>query len=220
MEQHVTTLSMDIDWITSDTLVPYREAKEWMEARAADVALGTARECVWLLEHPPLYTAGTTADRRELIDPQFPVYAAGRGGRYTYHGPGQRIGYLILDIGKRGRDVRCFVNAIEGWIIRTLGSLGVSAYRADGRIGIWTDDPDFGEAKVGAIGIRVRRWVSLHGFSINVAPDLSHFAGIIPCGISEFGVTSLSKLGKTSDMASVDAALLSELAPFLADLNP
>jgi lipoyl(octanoyl) transferase len=217
MQQSVTTLPSGIDWITSDAPVPYEEAKIWMEARAADVATGTARECVWLLEHPPLYTAGTSADPTELLNPQFPVFPAGRGGRYTYHGPGQRIGYLVLDISKRGRDVRCFVHAVEGWVIRSLGALGVEARRADGRIGIWADDPEIGEAKIGAIGIRVRRWVSLHGFSINVAPDLSHFGGIIPCGISEFGVTSLSKLGISSNMNVVDAALLTEFAAFLTE---
>jgi lipoyl(octanoyl) transferase len=217
MQQSVTTLPPGIDWIISDAPVPYEEAKTWMEARAAEVAAGTVRECVWLLEHPPLYTAGTSADPAELLNPQFPVYPAGRGGRYTYHGPGQRIGYLVLDIGKRGRDVRCFVHAVEGWVIRALGSLGVEARRAEGRIGIWTDDPETGEAKIGAIGIRVRRWVSLHGFSINVAPDLSHFGGIIPCGISEYGVTSLSKLRTSSDMATLDAALLTEFAAFLTE---
>jgi lipoyl(octanoyl) transferase len=217
MQQSVITLPSGIDWITSDAPVPYDKAKMWMEARAANVAAGTARECVWLVEHPPLYTAGTSADPAELLNPQFPVHPAGRGGRYTYHGPGQRIGYLILDIGKRGRDVRCFVHAVEAWVIRTLGKLDVDARRAEGRIGIWTDDPEIGEAKVGAIGIRVRRWVSLHGFSVNIAPDLSHFGGIIPCGISEFGVTSLSKLGKISNMATFDAALLTEFAAFLAE---
>ncbi len=217
MQQSVITLPSGIDWITSDAPVPYDETKVWMETRAANVAAGTAQECVWLVEHPPLYTAGTSADPAELLNPQFPVHPAGRGGRYTYHGPGQRIGYLILDIGKRGRDVRCFVHAVEGWVIRTLGKLDVDARRAEGRIGIWTDDPEIGEAKVGAIGIRVRRWVSLHGFSVNIAPDLSHFGGIIPCGISEFGVTSLSKLGKTSNMATFDAALLTEFAAFLAE---
>lgn len=217
MKQFATMLPSGIDWITSDAPVPYEEATAWMEARAADVVAGMKRECVWLLEHPPLYTAGTSANPAELLNPQFPVYSAGRGGRYTYHGPAQRIGYLILDIGKRGRDLRCFVHAVEDWVIRTLGALGVEARRAEGRVGIWTDDPEIGEAKIGAIGIRVRRWVSLHGFSINVAPDLSHFAEIIPCGISEFGVTSLSKLGKTSDMATFDAALLTEFAAFLAE---
>lgn len=211
------TILNDIDWIVADGLTPYPEALAWMEARAAAVAAGEAREAVWLVEHPPLYTAGTSADSAELLDARFPVFAAGRGGRYTYHGPGQRIGYLILDIGKRGRDVRCFVNAVEGWVIAALGRLDVTAWRAPGRIGIWTDDGGQ-EAKIGAIGIRVRRWVSLHGFSVNLAPDLSHFGGIVPCGLPEFGVTSLSKLGKTAQMADLDAALSAEFRGFLKAL--
>lgn len=210
----------DVEWIVSDTPVDYREALAWMEARAVAVAAGESNECVWLLEHPPLYTAGTSADPAELTDPRFPVFNAGRGGRYTYHGPGQRIAYLIIDLNKRGRDVRCFVHAVEGWMIAALKRLGVdNARREPGRIGIWTDDPEHGEAKIGAIGIRVRRWVSLHGFSINVAPNLSHFGGIVPCGISDYGVTSLSKLGINPTMASVDAALLAEFATFLAELK-
>ncbi len=209
----------DIEWIVSDTSVDYPEALAWMEARATAVASGIAKECVWLLEHPPLYTAGTSAKPAELIDPRFPVFAAGRGGRYTYHGPGQRIAYLVFDLNKSGRDVRCFVHAIEGWMIAALKRLGVDACRAEGRIGIWTDDPDIGEAKIGAIGIRVRRWVSLHGFSINVAPNLTHFGGIVPCGISEYGVTSLSKLGVNAALATVDAALLAEFAAFLTELK-
>ncbi len=208
------TMTDDIDWIVADAPVPYPEALAWMEARAAAVAAGEAREAIWLVEHPPLYTAGTSADPAELLDARFPVFAAGRGGRYTYHGPGQRIGYLILDIGKRGRDVRCFVNAVEGWVIAALARLDVAAWRAPGRIGIWTDDRGQ-EAKIGAIGIRVRRWVSLHGFSVNLAPDLSHFGGIVPCGLPNFGVTSLSKLGKTTEMADLDAALLAEFLGFL-----
>jgi lipoyl(octanoyl) transferase len=209
----------EIDWIVSQEPIDYPGALAWMEARASAVAAGEAKECVWLLEHPPLYTAGTSADLAELTDARFPVFAAGRGGRYTYHGPGQRIAYLVLDLNKRGRDVRCFVNAIEGWMIAALKRLGVEARRETGRIGIWTDDPELGEAKVGAIGIRVRRWISLHGFSINVAPNLSHFDGIVPCGISDYGVTSLSKLGINPTMTLVDAALLAEFAPFLAELN-
>ncbi len=215
----VTTLPSAIDWIMSDAPVPYPEALAWMDARATAVAAGEARECVWLLEHPPLYTAGTSADPIELRDPRFPVFKAGRGGRYTYHGPGQRVVYLVLDLNRRGRDVRCFVHAVEGWVISTLARLGVDASREPGRIGIWTNDPELGEAKIGAIGIRVRRWVSFHGFSINVAPNLTHFAGIVPCGISEYGVTSLSKLGINLPMATVDAALLAEFAAFLSELN-
>jgi lipoyl(octanoyl) transferase len=221
-ERSMTTVIMppaDIEWIVSGEPVHYPDALAWMEARATAVAASEAKECVWLLEHPPLYTAGTSADPAELNDSGFPVFAAGRGGRYTYHGPGQRIAYLILDLNKRGRDVRCFVHAVEGWMIAALKRLGVEARREQGRIGIWTDDPELGEAKVGAIGIRVRRWTSLHGFSINVAPNLSHFEGIVPCGISDYGVTSLSKLGINPTMASVDAALLADFASFLAELN-
>jgi lipoyl(octanoyl) transferase len=217
--ESVTTLPSGIDWIVSDAPVPYPHALAWMEARATAVAMGQARECVWLLEHPPVYTAGTSADSAELRDPRFPVFKAGRGGRYTYHGPGQRIGYLVLDLKKRGRDVRCFVHAVEGWVIATLARLGIAARREHGRIGIWIDDPETGEAKVGAIGIRVRRWVSLHGFSINVAPDLSHFGGIVPCGLVDYGVTSLSKLGINVPMPSVDAALLAEFAAFLVEIG-
>ncbi len=216
MTPSAITLPNGIDWITSHTPVGYEQALGWMEARAAGVAAGDARECVWLLEHPPLYTAGTSADPAEMRNPCFPVYRAGRGGRYTYHGPGQRIAYLVLDLNRRGRDIRCFVHAIEGWMIASLMRLGVAARREKGRIGIWTDDPEIGEAKIGAIGIRVRRWVSLHGFSLNIAPDLTHFNGIVPCGISEFGVTSLYKMGVNAEMTSVDAALLSEFAVFLA----
>jgi lipoyl(octanoyl) transferase len=214
-----TLLVSGIEWIVSGSSVDYPDALAWMEARATSVAMGDEKECVWLVEHPPLYTAGTSADPTELTDPQFPVFAAGRGGRYTYHGPGQRVVYLVLDLNKRGRDVRCFVHAVEGWMIGALNRLGINARREVGRIGIWTDDPDLGEAKIGAIGIRVRRWVSLHGFSINVAPNLTHFAGIVPCGISEYGVTSLSKLGINPEMATVDAALLAEFAPFLTELK-
>ena len=209
----------DIEWMVSHEPINYPDALAWMEARAAAVAAGEAKECIWLLEHPPLYTAGTSADSAELTDARFPVFSAGRGGRYTYHGPGQRIAYIMLDLNKRGRDVRCFVHAIEGWIIATLSQLGVEARREPGRIGIWTDDPELGEAKIGAIGIRVRRWVSLHGLSINVAPDLSHFSGIVPCGISDYGVTSLSKLGISAPMATLDAALLAEFATFLSALD-
>ena len=215
-----STLPQDIEWIMSSELVDYPDALAWMEARATAVAAGEARECVWLLEHPPLYTAGTSADPAELTNACFPVFKAGRGGRYTYHGPGQRTVYLVLDLNKRGRDVRCFVHAIEGWMIAALARLGITARREIGRIGIWTDDPEIGESKIGAIGIRVRRWVSLHGFSINVAPNLSHFGGIIPCGISEYGVTSLSKINVNADMRTVDAALLAEFAAFLSELNP
>ncbi|UVO55865.1 lipoyl(octanoyl) transferase LipB [Sphingomonas sp. SUN039] len=210
----VSDIDWPIEWIVAEAPVPYPQALAWMEARATAVAAGEAREAVWLVEHPPLYTSGTSADPAELLDPRFPVYAAGRGGRYTYHGPGQRIGYLVLDIGKRGRDVRCFVHAVEGWVIAALARVGVAAWRAPGRIGIWTDDGGQ-EAKIGAIGIRVRRWVSLHGFSVNIAPDLSHFGGIVPCGLPEFAVTSLEKLGVAAKMAEFDTALMAEFSHFL-----
>ncbi len=202
-----------IEWRVEPAPVDYAEAMAFMAARVDAVQAGTARELVWLLEHPPLYTAGTSADPAELLDPRFPVIPAGRGGRYTYHGPGQRVGYVILDLGKRGRDVRCFVHALEGWIIATLARLGVSAFRAPGRIGIWTMDEGV-EAKIGAIGVRVRRWVTCHGFSVNISPDLNHFAGIVPCGISDYGVTSLKRLEKPTDFGAFDAALSEEFASF------
>jgi lipoyl(octanoyl) transferase len=207
------------DITTSAGLTDYAEALQSMEERAAAIHEGTAAERIWFLEHPPLYTAGTSADPAELLDPRFPVYNAGRGGRYTYHGPGQRIGYIQLDLTKRGRDVRCYVSAVEGWVIAALGELGVSARRAEGRIGIWTDDQNGREAKIGAIGVRVRRWVTLHGFSLNVNPDLTHFNGIVPCGISEFPVTSLAALGIDADFAKVDEALRATMPSFLAHVE-
>ena len=208
----------DIEWRVSDAPVPYDEALAFMEERAAAIRAGTERECIWLLEHPPLFTAGTSADPAELSNPQqFPVFEAGRGGRYTYHGPGQRVGYVMLDLDKRGKDIRCFVHALEGWMIATLAEFGVSAHRADGRIGIWVGE-GAGEAKIGALGVRVKRWVTLHGFALNVAPDLSHFTGIVPCGIAEFGVTSLAELGKQIPLTGVDAALKRSLRPFLKAL--
>jgi lipoyl(octanoyl) transferase len=208
-----------IEWRISDAPVAYEEALADMEARAAAVRSGQAAERVWLLEHPPLFTAGTSADPAELFNPQgFPVFEAGRGGRYTYHGPGQRVGYLTLDLAARGRDIRCFVHALEGWVIGTLGDLGVDAHRSPGRIGIWTGE-GAAEAKIGAIGVRVKRWVTLHGFSINVAPDLGHFGGIIPCGIATHGVTSLAALGIAAGLADVDRALAQRLPAFLQKLG-
>jgi lipoyl(octanoyl) transferase len=207
-----------IEWRTSDKLVDYPQALADMEARAAAIAVGEARERVWLLEHPPLYTAGTSADVAELLDPRFPVHDAGRGGRYTYHGPGQRIGYLNIDLGQRGKDVRNFVHHLEGWMIAALADVGVAARRAEGRIGIWTDDPAGREAKIGALGIRVRRWVTLHGFSINVDPDLSHFGGIVPCGISEYPVTSIATLGANASMTALDDALKAHFPAFISRL--
>ncbi|MFL6733402.1 MAG: lipoyl(octanoyl) transferase LipB [Sphingomicrobium sp.] len=210
----------DIEWKVTDGLVPYGEAHQWMEQRAADVRVGNAAECVWLLEHPPLFTAGTSADEAELFNPlRFPVHDAGRGGRYTYHGPGQRVGYLIIDLEKRGKDVRRFVHALEGWIIAALGELGVQARREPGRIGIWVGDGP-GQAKIAALGIRIKRWVTLHGFSINVDPDLSHFGGIVPCGISEYGVTSFAGMGKEMTLARVDAALKGTFHHLISGLAP
>jgi len=206
------------EWILTPGLIDYAAALADMDARAAAIHAGTDRERIWLLEHPPLYTAGTSADPAELLDPRFPVYDAGRGGRYTYHGPGQRVGYVQLDLARRGRDVRAYVFALEGWVIDALALLGVEARRAEGRIGIWTDDHDGREAKIGAIGVRVKRWVTLHGFSLNVAPDLAHFGGIVPCGIAEFPVTSLAALGKPASFADVDTALADTLPAFLDKL--
>jgi len=208
-----------LDWQRDSELVPYARALEAMDVRNRAIAAGEAREQAWLLEHPPVYTAGTSADVSELVDPRFEVIEAGRGGRYTYHGPGQRVGYLLLDLGKRGKDVRCFVHSIEGWVIDTLSDFGVEAWRAEGRVGIWTKDIDGREAKIGAIGVRVRRWVTMHGFSVNLDPDLSHFNGIIPCGIEEFGVTSLARLGKSVTNAQWDDALISRAPQFLGALE-
>lgn len=209
----------NIEWRAEVAQIPYREALATMEKRNAAISDGDANEQVWLLEHPPVYTAGTSADGAELLDPRFEVVDAGRGGRYTYHGPGQRIGYLMLDLKARGRDVRCFVHSVEGWVIATLGDLGVECWRSEGRIGIWTHDVDGREAKIGAIGVRVRRWITMHGFSVNIAPDLSHFAGIIPCGIGEFGVTSLEKLGLDLAPSAFDKALKNRAGDFLAALD-
>ena len=209
----------DIEWRVSAGPVPYEEALAFMEWRAAAVREGTEAELVWLLEHPPLFTAGTSADPAELFNPfAFPVFEAGRGGRYTYHGPGQRVGYVILDLEKRGKDIRRFVHQLEGWMIDTLAELGVSAHRAPGRIGIWVGE-GADEAKIGALGVRVKRWVTLHGFAINVSPDLAHFTGIVPCGISEFGVTSLAKLGKQIGFEGVDSALKRSFPSFLNGLE-
>lgn len=208
-----------IEWRVEPAQIPYPDALGEMERRAAAIVEGNAGERVWLIEHPPLYTAGTSADVTELLDPRFPVFDAGRGGRYTYHGPGQRVGYLNIDLGKRGKDIRNFVHNLEGWIIDTLADFGVKARRADGRIGIWTDDLQGREAKIGAIGVRVRRWVTLHGFSVNINPDLSHFSGIVPCGISEFPVTSLAALGKNVSMPQFDEALKSHFPDFVASLR-
>lgn len=200
-----------VEWTIIDGVVPYPEALAAMRVRAAAVADGTAGEAVWLVEHPPLYTAGTSAQPADLLTPdRFPVFAAGRGGQYTYHGPGQRVAYAMLDLRERGRDVRCFVQGLEGWIIDTLAAFNVTGERRSGRVGVWVRRPDKGhqsEDKIAAIGVRIARWVSFHGISLNVAPDLSHYDGIVPCGISDQGVTSLEDLGHLVSMAEVDGAL-------------
>ncbi|KTF68482.1 lipoyl(octanoyl) transferase LipB [Sphingomonas sp. HT-1] len=203
-----------IEWRVEPQPLDYAEALAAMEARAAAVTAGEARELVWLLEHPPVYTAGTSADPAEMLDQRFPVHRTGRGGRYTYHGPGQRIGYVVLDLRERRRDVRNYVHAIEGWVIAALGECDIEAFRAPGRIGIWTFDRGV-EAKIGAIGVRIRQWVTLHGFAINLDPDLSHFTGIVPCGIAEFPVTSAAALGKPIATERFDAALSATFLPFL-----
>lgn len=207
------------EWRVEPGLLPYPAALATMDARAAAIRAGTAPELAWLVEHPPLFTSGTSADPVELMNPAgFPVFDAGRGGRFTYHGPGQRVGYLMLDLDSRGRDVRHFVHTLEGWLIASLARLGVAARREPGRIGLWVGNgPD--EAKIAAIGVRVKRWVTLHGFSINVAPDLSHFGGIVPCGIRDHGVTSLAVLGNKASMADLDASLRAEFAQFLTILS-
>jgi len=213
------SLPGDIELRIAAHPVPYREALAEMTARNAAIAAVEARELVWLLEHPPVYTAGTSAAAAELLDPRFDVVEAGRGGRYTYHGPGQRIGYVLLDLRTRARDARGFVHALEGWVIDTLAQFGVQGFRSEGRIGIWTRDVDGREAKIGAIGVRIRKWVTMHGFSVNLSPDLSHFAGIVPCGIEEFGVTSMERLGRAVSAAEWDEALLAQAPAFLAALD-
>lgn len=201
----------EIEWKISPQPVPYEAALSFMEERAGLIAAGEAPECVWLLEHPPLYTAGTSARSEDLLSPErFPVYNTGRGGEYTYHGPGQRIAYLMLDLNRRRRDVRWFVSAIEAWVIDVCAQFGIEAGCRAGRVGLWVRGEGGGVArdeKIAAIGIRLRRWVSFHGVSINVAPELEHFSGIVPCGISEHGVTSFKALGKEIDYAEIDMAL-------------
>lgn len=209
---------MNIDWEISEGLTPYPQAVARMEALQTAIREDGARELIWLLEHPPLYTGGTSADPAELLSQQFPVYDTGRGGRYTYHGPGQRVGYVMLDLARRCKDVRCYVHALEGWVIDALAQFGVEARRAEGRIGIWCDTRTGQEAKIGAIGVRIRRWVTMHGFAVNVSPDLSHFGGIVPCGIAEYPVTSLADLGIDATLHDFDEALSATLPEFLNTL--
>ena len=194
------------EWRVAPGLTPYPDAVAFMEDRAAAIAEGRARELVWLVEHPPIYTAGTSAKDGDLIDARFPVFKTGRGGQFTYHGPGQRVGYVMLDLRRRGGDVRGFVRDLEEWLIRALARFNVKGERRDGRVGIWVAR-GAKEDKIAAIGVRVRKWVTFHGVSLNVDPDLGHFTGIVPCGISEHGVTSLHDLGLPVSMADADVAL-------------
>lgn len=199
-----------VQWIISAEPVPYPVALDAMKARAAAIAAGEAEEAIWLLEHPPLYTAGTSAVADDLLSDRFPVYDAGRGGQYTYHGPGQRVAYVMLDLTRRGRDIRCLVQGLEGWVIDTLAAHNITGERREGRIGVWVKRPDKGvlkEDKIAAIGVRVSKWVTFHGISLNVAPDLSHYDGIVPCGITDQGVTSFEDLGQLISMAEVDSVL-------------
>jgi lipoyl(octanoyl) transferase len=212
-----------IEWRISDSPVPYAEAVKTMEARVAAIRAGTARELVWLLEHPPLYTAGTSARAEDLLQPdRFPVHASGRGGQYTYHGPGQRVAYVMLDLKRREPDLRRFVHDLEECVIRTLARFNVRGERRDGRVGIWVARTNGREDKIAAVGVRVRHWVSYHGIAINLDPELEHFSGIVPCGIasgpdSQFGVTSLCDLGIIVSMAELDSALRSAFAEVFAD---
>jgi lipoyl(octanoyl) transferase len=213
MDLEISIAAGGIEWRRSEGPVPYQEAVAAMEQRAAAIRAGLAPGLVWLLEHPPLYTAGTSAQAHDLLEPaRLPVHRSGRGGQYTYHGPGQRIAYVLLDLDKYGRDVRCHVWRLEEWMIRTLSQFGVAGERRDGRVGVWVAGAGGQEDKIAAIGVRVRRWVSYHGVALNVDPDLEHYRGIVPCGISEHGVTSLARLGVTASMAEVDAALRATFA--------
>ncbi|HEX3442774.1 MAG TPA: lipoyl(octanoyl) transferase LipB [Pseudolabrys sp.] len=210
--------SAPVEWRVSDSLVPYEAAVAAMEARVADIAAGRTPELVWLLEHPPLYTAGTSAHREDVLEPRFPVFETGRGGQMTYHGPGQRVAYVMLDLRRRGPDVRRFVATLEEWIIRTLAGFNVRGERREDRVGVWVRRPERGqvyEDKIAAIGIRVKQWVTLHGIALNVEPELSHFGGIVPCGVHEqrYGVTSLADLGHLVSMPEVDMIMRREFAP-------
>jgi lipoyl(octanoyl) transferase len=215
-----------VEWTHLPAPAPYAQTLAAMEARAEAIARGEAAEAVWLLEHPPLYTAGTSAREADLTDPErFPVFRTGRGGQFTYHGPGQRVAYVMLDVGARGRDVRCFVRALENWVIAALAEFNVTGEVRPGRVGVWVVRPDRppgpdgrpAEDKIAAIGVKLRRWISFHGIAINVEPDLSHFSGIVPCGISDHGVTSLVDLGLPVTLADLDAALMATFPRFFPE---
>ncbi len=208
---------MLINWQISETTIPYPDAIALMQNRVAAIRAGTAGEQIWLLEHPPCYTAGTSADKRDLTDPDlFPVFETGRGGQYTYHGPGQRVAYVMLDLKKRGIDIRQYVCMLERWIIETLAEFGIRGECRAGRIGVWVSQ-NGREDKISALGVRVSRGVAFHGISINLNPDLSHFAGIVPCGIKDYGVTSIQKLGKKISMTELDSALKRNFIPIFGD---
>ncbi|HEX9807189.1 MAG TPA: lipoyl(octanoyl) transferase LipB [Alteraurantiacibacter sp.] len=209
----------NIEWRRDYAPVPYRAALAEQEERNRAIAAREAEELVWLLEHPPVYTGGTSAVADELLDPRFEVVETGRGGRYTYHGPGQRVCYVLLDLSRRQKDARNFVHALEGWMIAALADFGVEAWRAEGRVGIWTSGPGGKEAKIGAIGVRIRKWVTMHGFAVNLAPDLTHFSGIVPCGIAEYGVTSLAERGIDVAPQGWDEALLARGGDFFAAIG-
>lgn len=216
-----------VEWIVSDKPIDYQEAVDWMEQRAQAIASGEAKECVWLLEHPPLYTAGTSANSDDLVQPdRFPVHQTGRGGQYTYHGPGQRVAYVMLNLKQRRPDIRLFVAALERWVIDTLDAFNVVGERREDRVGVWVQRPnkaapegEIAEDKIAAIGIRLRKWVSFHGISINVEPELDHFSGIVPCGVSQHGVTSLVDLGLPVTMNDVDVALKVSFQPIFGPIS-
>ncbi len=212
-----------VGWAWSPGLTPYPRAMEVMERRAQAIAEGRLGELVWLLEHPPLYSAGVSAKAADLLHPdRFPVFASGRGGQYTYHGPGQRVAYVMLDLRERGRDTRAFVNALETWLIGAIAQFGITGVTRQSRVGVWVERDDVRpgrEEKIAAIGVKLRRWVSFHGISLNFAPDLEHFGGIVPCGVTEHGVTSLADLGFTGSMEDVDAALLSAFRPVFGETH-
>ncbi len=216
---HECQISENIFWRSETSLIGFSDALDAMNLRNGAINDGSADELIWLLEHPPVYTAGTSAKQDDLLDPRFDVVSAGRGGRHTYHGPGQRVCYVLVDLKKRARDARGFVSALESWMIATLEDFGVKSWRSDAGVGIWTHDPQGQEAKIGAIGVRIRRWVTMHGFAVNLSPDLSHFGGIVPCGIADKGVTSLAALGIAVDNAAWDRALMARAEDFLALLQ-
>ena len=213
-------LNTYMEWLITNNPVPYDNALAFMEKRVSEIKSGTAEEVVWLLEHPPLYTAGSSADTSDLLDPRrFPVFEAGRGGRYTYHGPGQRVAYIMINLRNRGSDVRRYVRDLEEWIIQCLAMFDITSERREKRIGIWVSRDDGSEDKIAAVGVRIRRWITFHGISINVKPNLSHFDGIVPCGINEHGVTSLADLGKRATMADLDQHLRTSFEEVF-DMNP